>query len=136
MRAMTEKPIPTLEIDKNNDLPLWVRLRDRVAHLISTGYYGPGDRLPTVRKLASELNISYNTVSKAYMGLERDGYITTRQGRGAFVCDNDALLDASDLDAVFEDFIKTCRQKGMNYEDIPKQINKTIRKMKRDYEKK
>lgn len=54
MRSMTAKPIPTFEIDEGSDLPLWVRLRDRLAYLINTGYYSSGDRLPTVRKLATE----------------------------------------------------------------------------------
>lgn len=132
---MTGKPIPTFETDEKSDLPLWVRLRDRLVYLINTGYYKPGDQLPTVRKFAAELYISYNTVSKAYVALEREGYISTTQGRGAFVCELDAV-PAPDVDAMVEDFVNSCVEKGMTYDDIPKQINKTIRKLKREHEKK
>ncbi|RDC03130.1 GntR family transcriptional regulator [Eggerthella lenta] len=133
---MTAKPIPSFEVDESSDLPLWVRLRDRLVYLINTGYYKPGDQLPTVRKFASELCISYNTISKAYVALEREGYISTTQGRGAFVCEPDGAPDAPDVDALMEDFVKSCLEKGMAYDDIPKRINKTIRKLKREYEKK
>ena len=133
---MTAKPIPPFEIDESSDLPLWVRLRDRLVYLINTGYYKPGDQLPTVRKFAAELYISYNTVSKAYVALERDGYIVTTQGRGAFVSEPDAISDAPDVNAMVEDFVNNCLEKGMTYDDIPKHVNKTIRKLKRDHEKK
>lgn len=133
---MTAKPIPTFEIDEESDLPLWVRLRDRLVYLINTGYYRPGDQLPTVRKFAAELCISYNTVSKAYVALEREGYITTTQGRGAFVNEPDSISDEPDFDAMVEDFVGNCLEKGMTYDDIPKQVSKAIRKLKREHEKK
>ena len=41
-------------------------------------------QLPTVRALAIDSDISYNTVNRAYMDLEREGYINTRKGRGNF----------------------------------------------------
>lgn len=133
---MTVKPIPTFEIDERSDLPLWVRLRDRLAYLINTGYYSSGDRLPTVRKLATELSISYNTVSKAYVALERDGYIETTQGRGTFVSETDRLSDAPGVDAMVEDFVAACLEAGMAFDDIAKQVSKAIRKLKREHGKK
>ena len=61
------------EVDPTSDLPLWVQLRNRIAYLINDGTLAPGDKLPTVRGLASEISINYNTVSKVYMSLEQDG---------------------------------------------------------------
>lgn len=133
---MTAKPIPAFDAGEESDLPLWVRLRDRLAYLINTGYYKPGDQLPTVRKFAAELCISYNTVSKAYVALEREGYISTTQGRGAFVSEPDSLSGEPDFDALVEDFVSGCLEKGMSFDDIPKQVNKVIRKLKRQHEKK
>ena len=74
---MATKDIPPFTLSDQSDLPLWVQLRDRMAYLINSGFYQPGEKLPTVRKYAADLHIAYNTVSKAYMGLERDGYVTT-----------------------------------------------------------
>ncbi|MFR5828403.1 MAG: GntR family transcriptional regulator [Adlercreutzia equolifaciens] len=55
------------EVDPTSDLPLWVQLRNRIAYLINDGTLAPGDKLPTVRGLASEISINYNTVNKAYL---------------------------------------------------------------------
>ena len=52
------------EIDESSGLPVWVQLRNRFVYLIKTGHYQPGDQLPSVRTLAAEAAINYNTVSK------------------------------------------------------------------------
>lgn len=80
LRVKAIKETPSFAFDENSDLPLWVQLRSRMAYLITSGFYKPGDKLPTVRKYAADLRIAYNTVSKAYMGLERDGYVKTVRG--------------------------------------------------------
>ena len=66
------------EVDTTTDVPLWVQLRQRLIHLINSGYFKPGDQLPTVRGLASEISINYNTVNKAYLSLVSDGYLESR----------------------------------------------------------
>ena len=53
------------EVDATTDVPLWVQLRQRLVHLINSGYVKPGDQLPTVRGLASEISSNYTTVTKA-----------------------------------------------------------------------
>ena len=46
------------EVDEGTDVPLWVQLRQRLIYLINSGYFKPGDQLPTVRGLASEISIN------------------------------------------------------------------------------
>ena len=75
------------EIDESSGLPVWVQLRNRFVYLIKTGHYQPGDQLPSVRTLAAEAAINYNTVSKVYINLEHDGYVESVRGRGVFVRD-------------------------------------------------
>lgn len=130
------KETPSFEFDENSDLPLWVQLRNRMAYLINSGFYKPGDKLPTVRKYAADLRIAYNTVSKAYMGLERDGFVTTVRGSGVFVNDPEKIRKASgQVDALVEDFVKSCLKEGMVYEDVPKLVSACVRRMKREHEK-
>lgn len=130
------KETPSFEFDENSDLPLWVQLRNRMAYLINSGFYKPGDKLPTVRKYAADLRIAYNTVSKAYMGLERDGFVTTVRGSGVFVNDPEKIRKASgQVDALVEDFVKSCSQEGMAYEDVPKLVSACVRRIKREHEK-
>ena len=130
------KEIPAFEFDETSDLPMWVQLRNRIAYLIASGYYKPGEKLPTVRKYAADLRIAYNTVSKAYMGLERDGYVTTVRGSGVFVNDEGVSPKlASEIDALVESFVKGCLEEGMAYDDIPKLVSSCVRRMKEGHEK-
>lgn len=130
------KEIPAFEFDEASDLPMWVQLRNRIAYLIASGYYKPGEKLPTVRKYAADLRIAYNTVSKAYMGLERDGYVTTVRGSGVFVNDEGVSpKPALEIDALVESFVKGCLEEGMAYDDIPKLVSSCVRRMKEGHEK-
>jgi len=114
-------PLETFEIDYGNGLPVWIQIKNRLAYLIATGSYHAGDRLPTVRALAVALDISYNTVNRAYMDLEREGYISTRQGRGTFVSDISNKEVPSTDDAVIilaDEMIQAGKNAGMRENDI------------------
>ena len=109
------------EVDTTSDVPLWVQLRQRLIYLINSGYFKPGDQLPTVRGLASDISINYNTVNKVYQDLERDGYICSQRGRGTFVTDlKNVKLSAvdQDVEAMAIDFVQQALAKGMTSEDI------------------
>jgi GntR family transcriptional regulator len=109
------------EIDEGSDVPLWVQLRKRLVYLINTGHYRTGDQLPTVRGLASELSINYNTVNKAYLSMVNDGYITSTRGRGVFVRDFESSAEEETaLDAVglIDDCVRACRDLGLTTEEI------------------
>ena len=69
-----------ITIDSDSGIPLWLQLRNRLIYLIASGRFQAGDKLPTVRELAVDLGINYNTVSKVYQDIERDGYIVSKRG--------------------------------------------------------
>ncbi len=98
------------EIDESSGLPVWVQLRNRFVYLIKTGHYQPGDQLPSVRTLAAEAAINYNTVSKVYVNLESDDYVESIRGRGVFVRDigsrGDDVLSVADTE--IEGCIRRC----------------------------
>lgn len=73
------------ELDFRSHIPIYVQIVDRVEHLIATGVLAPGDQLPTVRQLAAELRVNFNTIARAYRILDENGVISTQQGRGTFV---------------------------------------------------
>lgn len=64
-----------IAVDASSGVPIWLQLRNQIIFLIDSRRFGPGYRLPTVREMAVELGVNYNTVGKVYQGLERDGYI-------------------------------------------------------------
>ena len=114
--------LSNFEIDYSSGLPVWIQVKNRIAYLIGSGGFMEGDRLPTVRGLAVDLDISYNTVNRAYMDLEREGYITTRKGRGTFVAERraggcDRATD-SPVELVIDDMIRACSAAGLADDDI------------------
>ena len=109
-------------IDYSSGLPVWIQIKNRIAYMIGSGLALPGDQLPTVRALAIELDISYNTVNRAYMDLEREGYIDTRKGRGTFVAEQHdvgaARATDTALELLIDDMIRTCLGAGLTESDI------------------
>jgi GntR family transcriptional regulator len=66
-------------------VPIYIQIEDQVRAMVAAGQLLPGSQLPTIRQLATDLRVNYNTVARAYLDLDRDGVITTQQGRGTFV---------------------------------------------------
>lgn len=118
-----------ITIDSDSGIPLWLQLRNRIIYLIASGYFEPGDKLPTVRELAVDLGVNYNTISKVYQDIERDGYIVSKRGRGTFVAqrDSDTLESAvSEVDFLIDDFIRQCRELGVPRHDIAMLVKKRL----------
>lgn len=115
-------PMEGFALDGNSGIPVWIQVKNRIAYLIGCGSYQDGDQLPTVRRLAVDLGISYNTVNRAYMDLEREGYISTRKGRGTFVLARNSIgcarADSGAIDLLVDDMIKACSAAGMADDDI------------------
>ncbi|RDB57732.1 GntR family transcriptional regulator [Paraeggerthella hongkongensis] len=102
-------------------MPLWLQLRNRLIYLIASGRFQAGDKLPTVRELAVDLGVNYNTVSKVYQDIERDGYIVSKRGCGTFVADQGPVQaeDAkTEVDFLTDEFIRQCRELGVPRNDI------------------
>ncbi len=75
-------------IDFTSRLPIYEQLYNNTVRLISLGALQPGEKLPPVRTLASQLGVNPNTVSKAYQMLERDGVVYSVVGRGSFISES------------------------------------------------
>ena len=75
-----------LKLDFSLETPIYQQIRDQVVRGIAEGELAPGDRLPTVRAMASECGINAMTVSKAYQLLKQEGYVRGDRRGGTFVC--------------------------------------------------
>lgn len=125
-----ENPLALFEIDYSNGLPVWIQIKNRIVYLIGSGEFRAGDRLPTVRSLAVDLDISYNTVNRAYMDLERDGFVSTRRGRGTFVAMRPSEMESSESEAVellADEMIRAGLQMGMSSDDILKMVRARLK---------
>jgi len=74
-----------LEIDFRSELPIYLQIVERVKEMIASGRLKPGGQLPTVRALALDLRVNFNTVARAYRILDESGIISTQQGRGTYI---------------------------------------------------
>jgi GntR family transcriptional regulator len=75
----------TLQLDPRSGLPIYIQIIEQVKGQIAAETLKPGDQLPTVRALAQELRINFNTVARAYRMLDESGVISTQQGRGTYI---------------------------------------------------
>ncbi len=64
--------------------PIYEQVRDGLRRLIVSGAVGDGEKLPSVRQLASQLAINPNTIQRAYNELEAEGWIASVPGKGSF----------------------------------------------------
>lgn len=123
-------PMGDFQVDHSSGLPVWIQVKNRIAYLIGTGKYAPGDRLPTVRALAVDLDSSYNTINRAYMDLEREGYISTRRGKGTFVLEQKEVGAAraydSPVELLVDEMIRGCTEAGLTDVDIAALVDERL----------
>jgi len=74
-----------LQIDFRSGLPIYIQIVNQVQAQVAGGILKPGDQLPTVRALAEELRVNFNTVARAYRILDEARIISTQQGRGTYI---------------------------------------------------
>ncbi len=118
-------------LDYRDARPIYSQITDGFRDQILSGILRSGDKLPSVRDLASQLTINPNTIQRAYRELEMQGWIATVPGKGCFVCgvpavsgkEKQPLLDSFDkaaaallaLGLTKEDLIARLEQGGSNY---------------------
>ena len=74
--------------------PIYEQVRDGLRHLIVSGAIEAGEKLPSVRTLASTLSINPNTIQRAYEALASEGYLRSEAGKGCFASPRGAQDDA------------------------------------------
>jgi GntR family transcriptional regulator len=80
-------------ISQADPRPLYQQVKEQFLHQIAVGELKAGDEIPSIRALAAEIQVSVITIKRAYLELEHEGVIQTRQGRGSFVAENVKLGD-------------------------------------------
>ena len=74
--------------------PMYQQIMEQIVQRIAVGDWPPDTTLPSIRHLATEIKVSIITVKRAYLELEREGVIVTRQGKGSWV---DGRVDLQNL---------------------------------------
>ena len=90
--------------------PIYEQVRDGLRKLIITGGIAGGEKLPSVRALASQLAINPNTIQRAYNELEAEGYCVSVPGKGSFAVAPEHAPSAAEIDAARAALLKAAAQ--------------------------
>ncbi|RNL38517.1 GntR family transcriptional regulator [Paraeggerthella hongkongensis] len=111
----------SLRINEKSGVPVWVQIRNNLIFLIKSEQIKPGDVLPTVRELATQLGVNYNTIHKVYQDLEADDLICSSRGKRSFVADVDKdvlKLPESPVDLVIDELVRVARESNVSEGDV------------------
>lgn len=118
----------TIEFD--NNLPIYIQIMNYIKGEIVTGKLKPGDKILSVRELASELQINPNTVQRTFQELEREEIVETRRGMGRYVTSNEGTIltiKKEMVKDVLDRFIRGMQDLGFQGEDILAAVAENIR---------
>jgi GntR family transcriptional regulator len=128
---MTNKKL-MLHIDFRSGLPIYTQIVNQVQTQVAGGMLKPGDQLPTVRALAEELRVNFNTVARAYRILDEARIISTQQGRGTFITEIPPpniteKLRRESLQALTKRYISEAMRLEFSKEDISEMIRDQLK---------
>lgn len=129
MNVLEEK----IKIDFRSDEPIYLQIARQIQALVTQGDLKQGDQLPTVRELATELRINFNTVSRAYRILDEAELISTQRGRGTYIWakpsdDLSGLLRHQSLQGLTERFLAEAIRLGFTPEEIEQMVQEELHK--------
>ncbi len=104
----------------DGDRPIYAQIVDEIRMRIIAGIYHAGDKLPSVRDLASEAAVNPNTMQKALAELERSGLINTMRTSGRNVTEDLKMIDEMKKQLATEQitlFFEKMRQYGFSNEE-------------------
>ncbi len=102
-------------IDPKSGVPFYRQIIERVKNGIARGLLGPGDQLPTVRRLAADLSVNPNTVIRAYREMEIEGVLDTQQGSGTFVSTHRPEIDELERQRMLDQILTELLARASNY---------------------
>jgi GntR family transcriptional regulator len=110
-------------VDLTRHHPAYAQILEQVKHAIATGELKAGDQLPTVRQLAADLRVNFNTVARAYRLLDEEGIISTQHGRGTFILGPASARDTKrlrkkELAQLAEYFVEEAEKLGFTPKEV------------------
>ena len=111
-------------LDYRDSRPIYEQVQDGLRKLMVSGVLREGEKLPSVRALASQLAINPNTIQRAYEALEREGYVYSIGGKGSFVAPRREVDDGrkEELFKQLDAAVKELRFLGVTREELIKRM--------------
>jgi GntR family transcriptional regulator len=112
-----------LQIEHNSPIPIYTQLVSEIERLIESGALADKDPLPSIRQLASQLDVANNTIARAFQELERKGLIISNGRKGTFVKVSDTA-PARNRD--FKEVIVSLISQGLDQREIEQVFKKSM----------
>jgi len=128
-----------LQIDFRSGLPIYIQIVNQIQAQVVGNVLKPGDQLPTVRALAEELRVNFNTVARAYRILDEARIISTQQGRGTYITDLpppnvSEKLRRESLEALTQSYISEAIRLDFSKTEISQMVNEQLKAWKESEE--
>lgn len=119
-----------IQLNYRDSRPIYEQVRDGLRQLLITGAILPGEKLPSVRALATKLTINPNTIQRAYEALEREGYVYTVAGKGSFAAPRDEVEDTrrTKLLSQFDEATRELLFLGVSVQELQKRVEESEEK--------
>jgi len=123
--------LENIHLDFRSGVPIYTQVVEQVKQQVLSGELKPGDQLSTVRALALELRVNFNTVARAYRLLDEAGIISTQQGRGTYILEvppperTDKLRQQA-LQALTRDYLHEALRLGCSPDEIEKTLKEQL----------
>lgn len=114
----------------DSDRPIFLQIVERIQMDIISGKYAPGDKLPSVRDLASEAAVNPNTMQKAFTELERTGLVYSVRTSGRYITEDTTMIEelkASLAKEKIGEFLELMQNLGFKNEEILSLMTQTMK---------
>jgi GntR family transcriptional regulator len=117
-----------IELSLRDGVPIYRQIVNQVRYLIASGQLDVGAELPPIRSLAEQLQITPNTIVKAYDTLHAEGLLVKRQGTGTYVSDLASPIRKSEQRRILtqraDALLAEARQLNFSYDDVLELLDK------------
>lgn len=125
---MKTRDLP-IALDHRSGVPIYLQIVEQVRQRVSTGELRPGDQLPTVRQMATELRVNFNTIARAYRLLDEAGLISTQQGRGTYIWEGPTeetlkQLKKKSLEVLTRNYLDETNRLGYSLKDALEELKR------------
>ena len=126
-----------IQLDFRSGQPIYLQIVEQVSKMVAAGELQQGDQLPTVRQLATELRVNFNTVARAYRLLDEAGLISTQQGRGTYIWEAPSeetvhRLRQEGLDGLTRRYLVQASRLAFTPEEVAEAVSRQLQTWKED----
>lgn len=118
-----------LGIEFDTSGPIYEQVIDHIKQKLIKKELNPGDKLPSQRELANELNLNPNTIQRCYREMQARGLAITKRGKGTFIKKSEEMVNEMQENMIMnaiEKFVEEMKGLGLKKDEIIKKIDKNL----------